>query len=153
MLGTYRATPWTWLISWTPLRKKIYLFFNWRIIALQNFVVFCQTSTQISHRCTYIPSLPSPFPSHPSMLIQSPCLSFLSHVANSHCWSPLSEVCRCLDYCWWIFLLASLFINFIRYERRRLCLASFCYVYSEAMTYFTFICSYTLADYFEILKC
>ena len=89
----------------------------------------------------------------PSRLIQSPCLSFLSHVANSHCWSPLSEVCRCLDYCWWIFLLASLFINFIRYERRRLCLASFCYVYSEAMTYFTFICSYTLADYFEILKC
>ena len=26
------------------------LFFNWRIIALQNFVVFCQTSTWISHR-------------------------------------------------------------------------------------------------------
>ena len=25
------------------------LFFNWRIIALQNFVVFCQTSTWISH--------------------------------------------------------------------------------------------------------
>ena len=24
--------------------KKIYVFFNWRIIALQNFVVFCQTS-------------------------------------------------------------------------------------------------------------
>ena len=33
------------------------LFFNWRIIALQNFVVFCQTSTWISHRYTYIPSL------------------------------------------------------------------------------------------------
>ena len=32
-------------------------FFNWRIIALQNFVVFCQTSTWISHRYTYIPSL------------------------------------------------------------------------------------------------
>ena len=29
----------------------IYLFFNWRIIALQNFVVFCQTSTWISHAC------------------------------------------------------------------------------------------------------
>ena len=27
-------------------------FFNWRIIALQNFVVFCQTSTWISHRYT-----------------------------------------------------------------------------------------------------
>ena len=29
------------------------LFFYWRIIALQNFVVFCQTSTWISHRYTY----------------------------------------------------------------------------------------------------
>ena len=35
----------------------MYLFFYWRIIALQNFVVFCQTSTWISHRYTYIPSL------------------------------------------------------------------------------------------------
>ena len=32
-------------------------FFYWRIIALQNFVVFCQTSTLISHRYKYIPSL------------------------------------------------------------------------------------------------
>ena len=30
---------------------KIYLFFNWKIIALQNFVPFSQTSTWISHRC------------------------------------------------------------------------------------------------------
>ena len=35
----------------------INLFFNLRIIALQNFVVFCQTSAWISHRYTYIPSL------------------------------------------------------------------------------------------------
>ena len=43
------------------------LFFYWRIIALQNFIAFCQTSTWISHRYTYIPSLmnlpPSPSPS------------------------------------------------------------------------------------------
>ena len=32
-------------------------FFNWRVIALQNVVVFCQTSAWISHRYTYIPSL------------------------------------------------------------------------------------------------
>ena len=32
-------------------------FFNWKIIALQNFIVFCQISTWISHRYTYIPSL------------------------------------------------------------------------------------------------
>jgi len=36
---------------------KKYLIFYWRIIALQNFVVFCQTSTWINHRYTYIPSL------------------------------------------------------------------------------------------------
>jgi len=29
--------------------SKFYLIFNWKIIALQNFVVFCQTSTWISH--------------------------------------------------------------------------------------------------------
>ena len=31
--------------------------FYWRIIALQNFIVFCLTSTWISHRYAYIPSL------------------------------------------------------------------------------------------------
>ena len=31
--------------------------FNWRIIALQNFVVFRQTSTRINHKYTYVPSL------------------------------------------------------------------------------------------------
>ena len=33
------------------------LFFYWRIIALRSFVVFCQTSTWISHRYTYTASL------------------------------------------------------------------------------------------------
>ena len=45
---------------WKFLRKWIFLFylcFNWRIIALQNCVGFCQTSTWISHRCTYVLSL------------------------------------------------------------------------------------------------
>ena len=43
-------------------------FFYWRVIALQNFVVFCQTSTRISHRYTYIPSLLTslPLPTHPT---------------------------------------------------------------------------------------
>ena len=35
----------------------INLFFNGRILALLNFAVFCQTSTWISHRYTYVPSL------------------------------------------------------------------------------------------------
>ena len=36
---------------------KIYLLFNLRIIALQNFVVLCETSAWISHSFTYVPSL------------------------------------------------------------------------------------------------
>ena len=91
----YEKIRWTW-ISWCGqpelqmhvyfcLFKDIYFFlflsfliylcFNWRIIALQNFV-FCQTSTWISHRYTYIPSLlnfpPSPSPSHPSRWCRAP---------------------------------------------------------------------------------
>ena len=49
-----------WLVFWHQLINIVSflnLFFNWRIIALQNFVVFSQTSTWISHRYTYIPSL------------------------------------------------------------------------------------------------
>ena len=38
------------------LIKFIY-FFNWRVIVLQNFLGFCQTSTWIGHRYTYVPSL------------------------------------------------------------------------------------------------
>ena len=45
--------------------------FYWRIIALQNFVVFCQVSTWISRRYTYVPSLLNlPPTSHPSRLLQ-----------------------------------------------------------------------------------
>ena len=70
-----------------PFLKQI--FFNWRMLALKNFV-FCQTSTRISNKGIHISlplrtSLPSPSASHPSRLTQSPGLSFLSHTANS-CW-------------------------------------------------------------------
>ena len=33
------------------------LMFNWKIIALQYCVVFCHTSTWISHRYSYVPSI------------------------------------------------------------------------------------------------
>ena len=70
--------------------------FNWRIIALQNFVVssqnFVVTSTRISHRYTHVPSFPCPSPSHPSRLSQSPCLSCLSHTANSRWLSVLHKL-------------------------------------------------------------
>ena len=72
---------------------KFYLFFNWRITALHNFVVFCQISAWIIYRYTYVPSLlnvpPSPSPSHPSRLIQSPCLGSLRYTAISHWLSVL----------------------------------------------------------------
>ena len=37
-----------------------FIFFNWRIIALQNFVASSQTSTRISHRDTSVPLPPHP---------------------------------------------------------------------------------------------
>ena len=39
------------------LQRLKKFFFNWRIIALQNCVGFCQTSTWISHKYIYGPSL------------------------------------------------------------------------------------------------
>ena len=51
----------SWAFRWNHklwaniFKKNFYLFFNLRIIALQNFVAFCQISTWISHRYTYIP--------------------------------------------------------------------------------------------------
>ena len=48
------------LIGYTPIQNKVFFnvfIFNWKIIALQNVVDFCQTSTWISHRYTYVPSL------------------------------------------------------------------------------------------------
>ena len=38
----------------------VFLILYWNIIALQNFTVFCQASTLISHRYTYVPSLLNP---------------------------------------------------------------------------------------------
>ena len=67
--------------------------FNWKIIVLQYCVGFCQTSTWISHRCTYVPlplEPPSHFPPHPTPL--SCNRGFLSHRANSHWWSILHMV-------------------------------------------------------------
>ena len=66
-----KEIPGSWFLWWAHLTARppdlccqlvlffflINLFFYWRIIALQNFVFFCQTSTWISHRYTYIPSL------------------------------------------------------------------------------------------------
>ena len=60
--------------EWAPgvgdgQRKLVCCSQNWKIIALQNFVAFCQTSKWISHRYTYIPCEPSSHLSpHPTPL-------------------------------------------------------------------------------------
>ena len=43
----------TWICVWYNITFQTLFIFNWRIIALQNCVGFCQASTWISHRCTY----------------------------------------------------------------------------------------------------
>ena len=54
----------------TEFLKKLFMFY-WKIIALQNFAVLCQTSTWISHRYTYVPSLLNlPFISLPILPLQ-----------------------------------------------------------------------------------
>ena len=66
-------------IQFFPLILFFNLFFYWRIIALQNFV-FCQNSTWISHRYTYIPSLlnllPISSPIQPLQIDTEPLFEF-----------------------------------------------------------------------------
>ena len=61
-------------------------FFNWRMIALQCCLGFCQTSAWISQRYVYVSSLVNlpPSLSSPSRLWQSAELSSLHHTTNSH---------------------------------------------------------------------
>ena len=75
-------------------------FFNWRIIALQHCVSFCHTSTWISHKYTYVPSLlnlpPASQGCHrapsPSSLHHIPTNSHQIPTANSHWLSVLYMV-------------------------------------------------------------
>ena len=62
--------------------------FYWRRIALQNFIVFCQTSIWISHRYTFIPSLlnlpPITPPFHPYVLLfEEPSLFLLTQCSDT----------------------------------------------------------------------
>ena len=69
-----------------PTFLKVDLFFNWRIIALQNFVIFCQMSTWINHRCTYVPSVsnlpPVSFPIPPLPASTEPLLELPETQSN-----------------------------------------------------------------------
>ena len=50
------------------------IFFNCKIFALQNYVVFCHTSTRISHRYTHVPSLPK----LPSISLHTPTFQIVT---------------------------------------------------------------------------
>ena len=68
-------------------KKKFIYFFNWRIIALQNCVGFCQTSTWVGCRDTNVPSLLNLPPtflwnSHPDGCIVVSYCSFDLHFLN-----------------------------------------------------------------------
>ena len=77
------------LSCWSYLSVFFFINFIERQL-LYRILLFSVTSQHESAIGIHIPlpfwtSLPSPSPSHGSRLIQSPCLSFLSHTANS-CW-------------------------------------------------------------------
>ena len=78
------------------LNRFFNLFFYWRIITLQNYVFYVKPQHESAIDIHKSPPFwifpPSPAPSHPSRLTQSPCLSFLSHRANSHWLSILHMV-------------------------------------------------------------
>ena len=75
---------------------KILFIFNWMIIALQYCVDFCNTSTWISHRYTYISSLlkipPTSYPILPFQIVTKHWFVYLNHTANSHWLSILHVV-------------------------------------------------------------
>ena len=63
------------------------------------FTKFCcfLSNLNMNQPQVYVYPLPSPVPSQPSRLIQSPCLSFLSHTANTHC---LFDIWKCKFPCY-----------------------------------------------------
>ena len=71
-----RSTRWWISFFWLFLKNL-----NWRISALQNFVIFFHTSTRLSHSYTRVPSLselpPISLPTPAFSLSQSPYLSSL----------------------------------------------------------------------------
>ena len=85
----------------------IYLFLYWRIIALQNFV-FCQTSTWISHRYTFIPSLLNPPPISlpiPPLQVETEPLVLVS-IDVYRCESWTIKKAECLKmWCFWTVVL------------------------------------------------
>ena len=90
------VTPWVWeemqgedLSFWNQWQihlKKLFIYFNWKLITLQYCSGFCHTLTWISHGCISVShtELPSHLPPHPIPQDHpsAPALSTLSHASN-----------------------------------------------------------------------
>ena len=79
-------------------KKKLFIYFNWKVITLQYFGGFCHTLTWISHGRTYalILNVPHPFlRGCPS----APALSALLHASNLD-WSSISHMVIYMFQCY-----------------------------------------------------
>ena len=80
-----------------------FLYFNWRLIALQYCGGFCHTFTWISHGCTFVPhpDPPSHLPHHPIPQghPSAPALSTLSHALNLD-WRSISHMIIYMFQCY-----------------------------------------------------
>ena len=89
------STPWEKLYIFFSffLKKIIHFIEGWLLYRILLFSVKPQQESAIGIHISppVWTSLPSPAPSHPSRLIQSPCLSFLSQTANSR-WLSISHM-------------------------------------------------------------
>ena len=87
----------------THCLKKLFIYFNWRLITLQYCSGFCHTLTWISHGWTCVPhpDPPSHLPPHPIPQghPSAPALSALSHASNLDWWS-ISHMVICTFQCY-----------------------------------------------------
>ena len=94
----------TWEYDWISEQRECgsysaAFFFNWRIIALQYCLGFCHTSTWISYRYTYVPSLlnlPStPLGCHraPGLSSQQIPTSYLFYIQWCVCFNVTLSIC------------------------------------------------------------
>ena len=89
-------------------------FFNWRTIALQNFVVFCDTSTRISH-VSFLPKLPP----HPTLLDCHRALVWVPWVIQQipiGCWF---YILYCKFPCYWESQFLGRLIRSLGFPRRK----------------------------------
>ena len=96
-LTTPKAKKWPCVPTWrlrvnSSIGRALFLsfLFNWRIVALQNCVGFCQTSTWISHRYIYVPSLLNLPPNTDPFPLLLGCHRALFELPESHSKFPLA---------------------------------------------------------------